>query len=328
MTSFLGIQERGRLMRFSGILRPVVFAGAALVIAACSPSVKTEAAKDDGPKGLPMWVIKDADSTIYLTGTVHALPKGLDWKSKKLLKAIDDAKELWVEVPLPTSQEEMVAQYGGLMMQKMMVFNRPLSSLLTEEERTKLAEAVERAKIPPEQAQSFESMRPWAVTQMIGMGPLIASGYDPNEGVDINIIKLAEAQGDTIKGFETFEQQMDILSSGTEAEQLEGLRKVLDQDPKEADEMQVKSEAAFEAWAMGDPKPVEALFSEAATEDDATGMDLDKMLYNRNADWANQVEKLLAGKGVAFIAVGAGHVVGPKNLRDLLAAKGIQAQPY
>jgi uncharacterized protein YbaP (TraB family) len=211
--------QRGPVVRFSRILWAA--AAAALFVSACSPSVKTEAVETvPGPKGLPMWVIKDADSTIYLTGTVHMLPKGLDWKSKKLLKAIDDAKELWVEVPMPTSQEEMVAQIGGKMMQKMMVFNRPLSSLLTPEERVKLVEAAARAKMTPDQAASLEMMRPWAATQMLGMGPLIASGYDATEGIDINITKIAEEQGDTVKGFETIDEQLDMLSAGTEEEQL------------------------------------------------------------------------------------------------------------
>jgi uncharacterized protein YbaP (TraB family) len=79
---------------------------------------------------------------------------------------------------------------------------------------------------------------------------------------------------------------------------------------------------------MGDPKPVEALFSDASSDEAMSGMDLETLLYKRNANWANQIEKMLAGKGVAFIAVGAGHVVGPKNVREQLAAKGIEAQPY
>jgi uncharacterized protein YbaP (TraB family) len=58
-------------------------------------------------------------------------------------------------------------------------------------------------------------------------------------------------------------------------------------------------------------------------------MSLDALIYNRNADWANQIEKLLKEEdGVSFIAVGAGHLVGPKNVREMLAARGIEAKPY
>ena len=315
-------------MRFCRKYRSVAFA-AAMFGAACTPAVNTETAQVKGPKGLPMWVIEDKDSTIYLTGTVHALPPGLEWKSEKLIKAVEKADELWVEVPMPGDQAKMMELYGPMIMQRMMTFNRPLSSLLDDQDEKLLAEAAVRAKLPEGAAAAFETMRPWAVTQLLGIGPLLASGYDANAGIDINIVRLAEEQKDTIKGFETFEQQMDILSAGTEEEQLEALRKTIRMPPEETDKMLKQSEAAFEAWANGDPKPAEDLFVEVAAQgDEMSGMKLDSILYDRNADWANQIEKLLAEDGVSFIAVGAGHLVGPKNVRELLAAKGIEAKPY
>lgn len=45
------------------------------------------------------------------------------------------------------------------------------------------------------------------------------------------------------------------------------------------------------------------------------------MLYGRNAAWIAPIEKLHA-EGGGFIAVGAMHLVGPKNVLELLSAKG------
>jgi len=134
-------------------LRYAVAAAALLAAAACSE----QAAVPEAEKlGLPMWVIEDADSTIYLTGTVHLLPPDVEWRNARLDKAIGDADELWVEVPMPASQEEMVRQYGPMIMRHMFSFNRPLSSLLTEEERVQLAAAPARADLPAETAAGFE----------------------------------------------------------------------------------------------------------------------------------------------------------------------------
>jgi uncharacterized protein YbaP (TraB family) len=276
-----------------------------------------------------MWVIKDADSTIYLTGTVHMLPPDVEWKSAKLETALKDADELWLELPMKSDPVEMMRDVGPIMMKRMFSFNRPLSSLLTDEEEKQLAEAAERAKIPPQTVKGFENMKPWAVTMMLGMGPLIASGYDPAAGVDLNLLKIAEEQGDAVKGFETFEQQMDLLAGGTEEEQLAGLRAALAAPPAVMEELQKQSEAAFEAWAKGDPKPIEALMAAmAAGGPGMEGMSIEAMLYNRNEDWAGQIEKLLAGDGVSFIAVGAGHLVGPKSVQERLKLRGIEAKPY
>jgi hypothetical protein len=299
-------------------------AAAALLAAACSPAAERA---DTG--GLPMWVIKDADSTIYLTGTVHMLPPDLEWKSAKLETALKDADELWLELPMKSDPVEMMRDVGPIMMKRMFSFNRPLSSLLTDEEEQQLAAAVERAKIPPQTAQGFENMKPWAVTMMLGMGPLVANGYDPEAGVDLTLTKMAEDQKDEIKGFETFQQQMDLLSGGAEEEQLAGLRAALSAPPEAMDELQKQSEAAFEAWAKGDPKPVEDLMaSMAAGGPGMEGMSIETILYNRNEDWAGQIEKLLAGEGVSFIAVGAGHLVGPKSVQERLKLRGITAERY
>jgi uncharacterized protein YbaP (TraB family) len=52
----------------------------------------------------------------------------------------------------------------------------------------------------------------------------------------------------------------------------------------------------------------------------------DALLTNRNANWVVQVEEMLKGKGVIFIAVGAGHLVGPESVIAMLEAKGIKAE--
>jgi uncharacterized protein YbaP (TraB family) len=45
------------------------------------------------------------------------------------------------------------------------------------------------------------------------------------------------------------------------------------------------------------------------------------MLYTRNANWIAPIEKAHAAGGV-FVAVGAMHLVGPKNVLELLEKKG------
>ena len=316
-------------LRLLRSFRLAAAATALFAVASCSEKAAEPAAEQ---AGLPMWVIKDADSTIYMTGTVHMLPPDVEWRSERLDKAIDDATELWLELPMPTSQEEMARQYGPMMMRHMFSFNRPLSSLLTDEEEAQLAAAIERAKLPPETAAGFEMMKPWAVTLMLGVGPLVASGFDPESGIDINIARIAEEQGDAVKGFETFEQQMEMLAGGTEEEQLEALRAVIAAPPETTDDMLEKSEKAFAGWARGEVEPVEDLVMQmraaGSSDPSMAGLTVEAMLDNRNADWAAQIEDLLAGEGTSFIAVGAAHLVGPNSVQEYLSKRGIEAERY
>ena len=62
-----------------------------------------------------MWVIRDADSTIYITGTIHMMPDGVKWDSEKLRDAIKDAKELWLELPMSSDPMQFAADSAPVM---------------------------------------------------------------------------------------------------------------------------------------------------------------------------------------------------------------------
>src|SRR5262245_52094375 len=80
-------KRRGRVMAFHLKRTLALAAAAAALLAACSPAPE----KVEDRSGLPMWVIKDNDSTIYLTGTVHMLPPDVKWTSPRLEKAMKDS---------------------------------------------------------------------------------------------------------------------------------------------------------------------------------------------------------------------------------------------
>lgn len=279
----------------------------------------------------PMWVIKDADSTIYLTGTVHMLPPDLKWNGPKLDKALEDATELWLEVPMAASMAEMQAELAPTMLQYALSTEKPLSSRLTEEEQERLAAALERADLPPGAAQGIEMMKPWVVTQMLGMAPLMSAGYDPEAGIDMKLAGMAREQGDEILGFETFEQQLKFFADIPEEEQMEALRATLAIPFDEVDAMTEQGKAAFEAWAQGDPTRLEAFITEWKTgDDDGTfaSIPYETLVLNRNKDWAEKIDAMLDRSGVHFIAVGGGHLVGPDSVQQQLKARGITAERY
>ena len=51
-----------------------------------------------------MWVVKDADTTIYLFGTVHALDGKGDWLNDEVKDSFDKSNELVLEIVTPEDQ--------------------------------------------------------------------------------------------------------------------------------------------------------------------------------------------------------------------------------
>ena len=48
----------------------------------------------------------------------------------------------------------------------------------------------------------------------------------------------------------------------------------------------------------------------------------ERLLYQRNRDWAKWVVKRLDQPGTVFVAVGAGHLAGERSVQDYLAQAG------
>lgn len=260
--------------------------------------------------GPALWVIRDADSTIYLFGTVHVLRPTTPWGSAKVDAAFNSADEVWFEITNPDDQAAvipLVQQYG-------LSPDKPLSGLLTPEEFASLDAAAKTIGVTGAQIDPF---RPWFAALNLALAPLAKAGYDPASGVELVLRARAQAAGKPVKGLETLDEQIRIIAGMTEDEQLDFLRAALES----FDDATVELDALVQAWAEGDVAGVERLgVTEVRNRSEAL---YDALLVRRNANWAAQIQTLLAGSGTAFIAVGAAHLAGDDSVQEMLEDRGV-----
>jgi len=263
-------------------------------------------------EGPPLWVIRDADSTVYLFGTIHMLRPGAAWGSDKVDAAFDSASDVWFEVVNPDDQTALMTAVRdhGLSPE------RPLSSRLSPEEKSRLDATVRAMGMDPAQ---IDPMRPWFAAMMVGMTPLTTAGYDPATGVELNLRSRALAAGKTLHGFETLDQQLAGLAGMTPDGETTYLRHYLKHHDRAAGEM----DRLVAGWMAGD---LDAIATYAHDNGRGISDEVHEVFVSgRNADWAGQIETLLQGSGTTFIAVGAAHLVGEDSVQSLLADNGIQA---
>src|SRR5215218_774637 len=55
-----------------------------------------------------MWVVKDADTTIYLFGTFHALDGKRDWFNDEVKAAFDASQDVVLEIVTPENPLDML----------------------------------------------------------------------------------------------------------------------------------------------------------------------------------------------------------------------------
>jgi uncharacterized protein YbaP (TraB family) len=262
-----------------------------------------------------MWVIRDADSTIYLIGTLHLLKRDSDWNAEKVKKTVKESTELWLE----TVDFDNEAALAPLMAKFGLDLEHPLSTKLNDEQKKKLEKLTSTYGIP---AAQIEPLRPWLAAVILAMSPIQKAGYDPKAGVERVLVAQATAEGDKIRGFEAAEDQVHFLADLSEKEQLEFFIGTLDDLEKG---MELLDQLA-KAWIDGDVETISRLSVTEMKREAPTVYD--KLLVRRNKAWAEKIEQMLKGSGVQQIAVGAAHLAGPDSLQAQLARRGIKVEKY
>ena len=81
----------------------------------------------------------------------------------------------------------------------------------------------------------------------------------------------------------------------------------------------------LDAWNRGDAKAV----ARTIQQSDKDSPSLYKLMFTeRNARWAQWVDRRLDRPGTVFMAVGAGHLAGDRSLVTLLQARRPPRQPH
>jgi uncharacterized protein YbaP (TraB family) len=306
-------------------LKACLAAGAALV-ALAAPSFAQTAAEPAAPAAVAapeaaapfapaLWVIRDADSTLYLYGTIHMRRPGEPWADDRVRTALASAQEVWTELEINAEAE---AAIQPLVMQLGMTTpDRPLSSFLTPEQNERLGAALTKLGLP---RNGLEPLKPWLAGITISVLSLVQAGYDPNSGVDRQVTAAAAANGSTARWFETAEEQLNFFATLPEAVQVEFLVDGVD----ELDEGVAMLNRMDAAWNVGDMAVLENdMIAQMRVEYPEL---YDVILTQRNVRWTETLTQELAGSGVDFVAVGAAHLVGPESVVAMLAERGIVAE--
>jgi uncharacterized protein YbaP (TraB family) len=262
-----------------------------------------------------LWVIKDANTTIYLFGTVHLLPNDSSWRSATLDKALADSRILYIEVTDddPGNMTALVLQHG-------MDAAHPLNTQLSSSEMLRLVNAANRAGVPGG-AQMLNLMRPWLAALTIATAPLLKAGLDPAQGVDKQLKAQMVAAAKPVLGLETAEQQIRLLADMPQSVQLALLRSSL----RDFDNASTELTKLIDAWKAGDVATIARLEDEDLRQKDP--MLYERLLVQRNQRWAATIGDLLTHEhGTLFVAVGAAHLAGPDSVQAQLRKLGVETE--
>jgi uncharacterized protein YbaP (TraB family) len=258
-----------------------------------------------------LWKLADANTTIYLFGTIHVLPRDYAWQSPMLKDAVAKADELVIETVIgkePQAMAQMLLTMGqgaGL---------PPLADRVPAEKKAALEALIARSNLPP---QLLDGMKTWTAAMMLVAVSLSDIGLEAGSGVEEQLKTSFAAAQRPIAGLEKPEEQLGYLDSLSEKDQREFLATVVEDPAKNRQEFA----DMLAAWSRGDEKAI------ARTFDDAENMTPELrsvLLDRRNALWSAWLAKRLETPGTVLVAVGAGHLAGRDSVQAKLHARGLE----
>jgi uncharacterized protein YbaP (TraB family) len=261
-----------------------------------------------------LWTVDTHSNKIYLLGSLHLLKPEAYPLAAAIEKAYADSRVTIFETDIAALQTPGVQ--AKLLEMGIYPAEQNLLQNLDGDTRQQLEKKMSEIGLPLEQ---FSRFKPWFVALTLTTLELQRMGYNPNYGIDVYFFNKASADGKEIGFLEPAEFQINLLGKMVEQDQHDFLSQTLN-------DLEVVNELAgdlIRSWKNGDADKLHELLSKSFKDYPHLH---DRLLIQRNKNWVQQIEGALRkNKNVLFV-VGAGHLVGPESVVDLLRKKGYQVK--
>ncbi|HEY4112725.1 MAG TPA: TraB/GumN family protein [Rhizomicrobium sp.] len=264
------------------------------------------------------WTVHGTKGTVYLLGSIHALPKNIDWQYPALMQMLDSADTFVFEVPMDADSRAKATAY--FRQNALMPAGMSLPSMFDAEMRADFRDVVMLTHADP---TVIPYLRPWLAALVLEGEASGEKGFYATEGVDNKVYAMARARGGThFRALERDEDQFRLfIKEGHVDDEVADLR--LTFKDILANKGAGGGKGLLTAWEKGDARALANL----VPENKAMSPEFRKLwIENRNRKWVPEIEGMLNEPHTFFITVGAAHLVGRTGVPNLLRTAGYKVE--
>jgi hypothetical protein len=254
--------------------------------------------------------VSDADTTVYLFGTIHLLPENYQWRTAKLDEVMGGSQQLVVETIVDEKNPQKLFQAMASL-----AFSPglpPLADRVPTAKRADLIQAVKKSGFPP---QALDKMETWAAAFILLGNQYRDMGLKGQEGVEMVLRRAFATQNKPVGELESNVEQLSFFDKLPETAQRQLLEGAIDQ----SSDTRAQFDQMLSAWARGDVKGIARSFNRDLAGSPALR---EALLTARNANWTRWIEQRMAQPGAIMVAVGSGHLAGPDSVVSQLKRDG------
>lgn len=276
----------------------------------CFTLTATRAATTNTPAHHTIWRVEGKSNVVYLIGSVHLLkesdyPLPAAFEQAYTNSGICAFETDVEQMNRPTTQVELMSKAS-------LPDGVTLKDQLSEPVYRDLQRHVTAAGLG---AGALDTLKPAFAALTLTVIQMQKLGADPEKGIDQYFFNRAGKDRKTIVALETVDSQIALLTGFTKSEGEDFLKSLLEQ----IDQVETVYNDLVKAWKNGDTTLLEKVLNDSMRDSPEL---YSKFITGRNKEWLPRIEKLLDGSTNAVVIVGAGHLIGPDSVVDLLARQG------
>ena len=283
-----------------------------VAVASCATTAPTPVAPSNPRPAL--WQVSDEDTTIYLFGTIHLLPKDARWRTPALETAIGHSQGLILETVIdeanPAELAQVMASLG---------FSPnlpPIVERVAPAKRPLLEAAIAKSGVP---RAAFDRMETWAAAFTLLGIQFRSIGLEGGEGVETILKTAFRGAGKPVGQLETNREQLSFFDTLPESAQ----RTLLEGSIDSPGDMRQHFQGMLNAWLRGDVASIAKTFNEDLS---ASPELMDALIRRRNENWTNWITQRMQQPGTIMVAVGAGHLAGNGSVQQYLQRRGMKVK--
>lgn len=270
------------------------------------------------PKGPALWRMADDDTELFLFGTVHVLPPGIQWRRQDLIEAFSASDVIYFET---SHLDQKATGYFDFFKSGQAPEGEDVLAVLSDEQKEVLTQVLDQMGLT---LDSLKGQRPWYAALLLGFQALEQQGQVSEYGVETWF--EGQISGDQeVRSLEGGLEVPDALSAMSMDAQInmlmDGLDEVVSEDEDLFDTLSTTFDESLKIWLKG---RADLLFDEDMETMRSESPELYAAMFtNRNRNWTLQIDELMETEtGRIFVAVGAAHMTGPESVVHMLEAEG------
>jgi uncharacterized protein YbaP (TraB family) len=266
------------------------------------------------PKRGLLYEARFEQNLVYVFGTIHAGKAEFYPLNMATSRALTSSAFLVVEADTQdqAAVAKQIAEFATL------PASSSIDRYVTPVLMNKVTRLLEKYQFPKERTTQ---MKPWMLATTLAALDARRSGYDSGWSTEAYLLGFAKAQKKPIIEMEGLPAQFGIYDGLSPPEQQAFLEETVDEIEKGSAES--RTTALIEAWARASAVDLEKVRQDMRQSQSSFAKFFNtRVLDERNVTMAAHIDDYLHSGKRHFVAIGVLHLVGEKNVIDLLKGHG------